>query len=406
MLKINRNLVKGSFILLMAFGLFNFFHFLFQFFMARMLSISDYGILASLFAIIYIFLIFTESVQTIITKYSAKENDKGRLKNLLKKASHKAFFVALYLFVFYIVLAIPLSFILKIDYSLLILNGLIIFIAFFVPINRGLMQGGERFKSLGLNLIIEAIGKLIFGVFLVYIGFKVYGAIIGVIFGGILAFAFSFSQLRDIIKEKEKRAETFGIYDYAKPAFIITSIIIIFYSLDVIIARIFFSPEIAGSYAIASILGKIILWGTLPISKAMFPMSADSSDGKGKENKKSKNVFMNALGILLFGIIATLVIFYLFPELIIKIFSGKIVPEAISILFYLGIAFSFIALANLVLLYKLSLGRIKGYAYLLIFIVIEIFLLSFFSGNLFQFSIAFITASAIFLWGSIVLLNE
>ncbi len=401
MLKINKNLVKGSFILLIAFGLFNFFQFLFQLFMARMLSVSDYGILASLFAIIYIFLIFTESVQTIMTKYSASENNKGKLKSLLKKASHKAFFVALYLFVFYIILAIPLSFILRIDYSLLILNGLIIFIAFFMPINRGLMQGKERFKSLGLNLIIEAIGKLIFGVLLVYVGFKVYGAIIGVVLGGILAFAFSFSQLRDIIKEKEENVKTLGIYDYAKPAFIITSMIIVFYSLDMIMARIFFSPEIAGSYAIASILGKIILWGTLPISKAMFPMSADIGN-----RKKAGNVFANALAILLLGIVAILIIFYLFPNFIIKIFSGKIVPEAISILFYLGIAFSFIALANLILLYKLSLGRVKGYAYLIIFVIIEIFLLWFFSGNLFQFSVAFITASAAFLWGSIVLIRD
>ena len=402
MLKINKSLIKGSFILLIAFGIFNFFHFLFQFVMVRMLSISEYGVLATLFAIIYIILVFSESVQTILTKYTTNERDKGKIKNLLKKSSNKAFSISLILFIFYLVIAIPLSFILKINYFLLSINGLIIFLAFFIPITRGIMQGKARFKSLGANMIIEATSKLIFGILFVFLGWKVYGAITGVILGSIIAFCFSFIQLKDIITSKEKKIETIGIYDYAKPTFIITTIIIIFYTLDVIIARIFFPAEIAGSYAIASILGKIIFWGTLPISKAMFPISTEHHLNK----KKSENVFTNALIILLFGIFITLLIFYFFPQFIIKIFSGKSIPEAASILFYVGIAFSFISLANLVLLYKLSLGRVKGYGYIFIFILIEIILLSLFSHDLLQFSIAFISVSAAFLWGSIVLMND
>ena len=134
----------------------------------------------------------------------------------------------------------------------------------------------------------------------------------------------------------------------------------------------------------------------------MFPISAENLSNK----KKAENVFKNALWILILLIISALIVFYFFPDFIIKIFSGKYIPEAISILFFIGIAFSFISLANLVLLYKLSRNKIKNHAYLFIFIIIEIILLSVFSSNLFQFSIAFITSSAIFLWGSIYLMND
>ncbi|MEK6843998.1 MAG: oligosaccharide flippase family protein [Nanoarchaeota archaeon] len=401
-MRLNKNLIKGSSILLLGFGLFNFMHFLFQFFMARMLNISEYGILAVLFSIIYITLILTESIQTIIAKYSSNESDSGKLKNITKKSYNKCFKISLYLFIFYLLIAIPLSFILRISYLLLSINGLVIFLAFFLPISRGLMQGKKRFKSLSINMIVESGSKLIFGVLFVYLGFKVYGAIAGVLAGGIIAFFFTFFQLKDIFQSKEKTAQTPGIYDYAKPAFLINSIIIIFYSLDVILARIFFAPEIAGSYAIASILGKIIFWGTLPISKAMFPMSAENLSDK----KKAENIFRNALSILIVFIMTALIIFYLFPDLIIKIFSGKNIPQAAFILFFSGIAFSFISLTNLALLYKLSRNKIKNHAYLFIFIIIEIILLSVFSSNLFQFSIAFITSSAIFLWGSLYLMND
>ena len=133
-------------------------------------------------------------------------------------------------------------------------------------------------------------------------------------------------------------------------------------------------------------------------------MSAENHENK----RKSENVFLNAFGILISGIIVTLAVFYFFPDIIIRIFAGegKVIPEAISILFYLGIAFSFMSLANLILLYKLSVGKFRGYFFLLIFILIEILLLCWFSASLFQFSIALIASSAAFLWGSIVLMNE
>ena len=133
----------------------------------------------------------------------------------------------------------------------------------------------------------------------------------------------------------------------------------------------------------------------------MFPLSAEKEGKKGSEK-----VFANAFAIVLIGVIIALLIFYLFPEIIIKIFSGREIPESIFLLFYVGIAFGLISIANLILLYKLSLKKTKGFWYLAFFIVLEIFLLSYFSDNLMQFSIAFITSSAAFLWGVIVLMKE
>ena len=400
--KINKNLWRGSFLLIAAFGLFSFLHFLFQLFMARYLTIAEYGVLSALFAIIYITLIFTESIQTIITRYAANEESDGKLKNIFIKFIKKCSKISFLVFIFYLIASIPLSYVLKIDYLLLAFVGLVIFNSTFVPISRGIMQGKKRFKALALNLVTEASFKLVLGVLFVFIGWKVYGAILGVILGGIIAFLFSFIQLNKIIKSNNIESKFHGIHDYARPAFIIIFVVIIFYSIDVILAKIFFSPDEAGFYALASILGKIIFWGTLPISKAMFPESAS----KNKSEAELKNIFNNALFILAFGIISALLIFYFFPNFVIKIFSGKIVPETSKILFIVGIAFSFISLANLFLLYKLSINKIKNYNWLFIFIVVEIVIFSLFSKNLMQFSVAFVAASAAFLWGTIKIVGR
>lgn len=400
--RISKELVGGSLILIVGFGIFNLFHFLFQFFMARLLDLSQYGLLASLLAITYITSIATESIQTVLAKYSANEDDKGSIKNILKKSMKKAFLPAITFVVIYLIIAIPLSSLLKINYLLLSMNSFIIFFAFFTPIIRGVMQGQKRFYSLGVNLMSEALGKLILGVLLVYIGWKIYGAIAGIIFGVVIAMIIAIIQLRDIIKSDEKKSKTFGIYGYAKPTFFITALVIIFYNMDVLMARFLFAPETAGAYAIASILGKIIFWGTLPISKAMFPLSAK----KGSEDYENRKIFSSAFLILIFGIVVALLAFFLFPDFIISFFSGKSVPVASSLLFYLGISFGIVSISNLILLYKLSIDKVKNYKILGIFLVIEVILLYNFSANPVQFALAFMTSSAALLWGIIFLLNE
>jgi len=400
--ELDKLLWKGSLVLLISFGIFNFLNFVFQLSMARMLSIVDYGIFATLFSMIYMLAVFTESIQTIMTKYSSREDDKGRLKNIMKKALKKSGFVSLGLFITYLILAVPLSFLLRINYFLLFLTGIFIFSAFLSPITRGVMQGRKKFLALGTNMVLESGLKLLLAVALVFLGWRVYGAIIGALIGVFVAFLLSFFQLGKMIKEEERKSKTKGIYDYAKPTFFITLIIVVFYSIDIIIAKIVFPEEIAGFYAIASVLSKAIFWGTLPISKAMFPLSSENF----KDKKKSENVFLNALIFVSILVAIALAMFYFASGLVILIFSGKFIYESISILFYLGIGTSVLSLTNLILLHKLSINKIRNYKYLFIFLILEIFLLFYFSSNLFEFSIAFIVASAAFLLGSIVLINE
>ena len=364
--------------------------------MARMLSIAEYGILATMFSIIYILSVFTEGVQTILAKYSSEEKSQGKIKNLLKRSIKKSIIISSIIFLVYLGIAYPLSSLLKIDYALLSLNGLVVFTSFLVPVNRGIMLGIKKFKALGYNLLTESIAKLIFAVILVFLGWKVYGAITAVILGGIIAFLFSFKSLKSIMISREKEAATKDIYNYSKPVIFLMFIIIAFYSLDVLVAKIVFSEEIAGYYALASILGKTIFWGTQPISRAMFPLSAE-------KKAKSRGLLYNSIALVVGLITIALLIFYFFPDLILNLFSGKAeVAHASDILFFLGIAFGLQSLTNLAILYRLSKNKIKNYGLFIIFPIIEVILLYIFSTSLQEFSIAYIGASLIFLIGTIL----
>ena len=397
---LDKKVIKGSFVLLIAFGLFNIFNFAYQIAMARLLSVEEYGVLATLFAIIYIFAIFSESIQTVIAKYTVESKSYGQLRNMLRKSIKRGTTVATKLFIGYLLISILFSYFFNISYLLLALNGIVIYFMFLLPVSRGALQGRKQFLPLGVNLVIESVMKLILGICFVLIGWKVYGAIGGFIVGALIAFLLSFVSLKEVYRAKEEKFEGNGIYSYAKPTFFITAVIVLFYSVDVIIAKILFvdNDYLAGAYATASILGKIILWASVPIGKAMFPLSAESKDNGERKNK----ILVTTLVLLSCLIIGMLGIFYLFSEEIVRLFSNKEIVESAKILVYLGISFSLIAVSNIILLYQLSIGKIKRYKVLIICNLIEVLLLVSSGNSLERFSISFVISSIILLVGSIL----
>ena len=395
MIKIDKGLLKGSLVLLVMFNLFNLINFIFQLTMARMLTIGEYGTLATIFSLIYVMAIFSESIQTVVAKFSSVEDEKEKIKNVLKRALRRAGKSGVLFLIAYLLISIGLSYLLEIDYALLALNGLIVLAAFVMPVMRGVLQGKEKFVHLGANMIVEALVKIIFAVILVLIGWGVYGAIGASIVGSAVAFVVSVYFLKEIVNAKEKDAKITNYKGFSLPVLYIVAIIFIFFSLDIIIARIVFEENFAGMYAVASTLGKIIFLGVQPISKAMFPIVSSSK-------KKVSGLLRNSIFMISILILLALFVFYFFPDLIIMLFSGKNISEAASILFLVGVAFSLQSITNVILLYKLA-GSIRNYIPLAIIIPIQAILLILFSSSLLSFSLALVGASAIFLIGSIIL---
>ena len=116
---LQNGIVRGSLILLVTINIYFALNYFFHFAMARMLPVAEYGILVTLYAILYILGVFTESIQLVVSRYSTKEKDLGKIKNLVKKSIKKSVTFALYLFLIYLIIAIFLSNLLNIEYALL-----------------------------------------------------------------------------------------------------------------------------------------------------------------------------------------------------------------------------------------------------------------------------------------------
>lgn len=402
-------LVRGSFILLIMFGLFNFFNYVFQVSMARLLGPADFGILATLMSLIYILSVPAETIQTIFSKYTSKINSKknlGKIKDLLYRGIKKGFFFAFIIFIIFIPIIFLLTSLLKISFWLILLTISSLFWIFTLPVSRGVLQGQKKFGLMGSSLIIESIIKVILGLIFVLLGLKVYGAIGGVVGASIIVFLILFLMLKKITKSKKQHNELKGIYLENFPILISITSIALIYSLDIILARIFFTPNIAGQYAFVSLIGKVILFISFAITKALLPMSSENFE----KGKNTILLFKKSVIIVAFTSFIISTFYFLMPELIIKIISlgSAQYLGASGVLFILGVAYSLLSLSNVVIIYKLSINNLsRKYSYsFFIFVLLEIVLFWKFHNNLLEFSLTFLFTNVIMFLYSVWLIKK
>jgi len=388
-------------VLAVLFGLFNLFNFLYQLYMARSLSLSDFSALKTIFFFLYLGGILMETIQTIVTKYIAQEPDRGRHKGFLTLYHKRILPYAAATFLIMAIVAIPLSSMLSIQYGILLAEGIFIVGSMLVPVTRGILQGEKRFFSFGFSVLLEGIIKLFLALILVKQGFGLYGAVIAVIAAIFISYIGTLLFLRWSLKEESKPAKLPGIRQYSLPVLFVTGTVIAFFNIDVLIARLVFTPETAGIYAIISTIAVVIYMGSQPIIKALFPITAEKQDSKPASSNLKK-----AIALFTIGVLVALSLVYFFPELLIKTFSKQVFPEAIIPLFILALGLSLLSFTNILLMYALSRGKTKGFKLIPLMLVIEIVCLLIGKKSLFSFSLAFLTATIIFLWASLVLLTD
>jgi O-antigen/teichoic acid export membrane protein len=383
----------------------SFLSYLFQFFMARMLGPADYSVLAVLISLMYIFNVPSLSVQTVVSKNVTNLNAKkdfGKIKGLIKHFLKKMLLLSSFIFIIFIIFSFKLSSSLGVPLGLMALTGTTIILSFIYPVGIGTLQGLKKFNAFGWNNIFNSTIKLFSAIFLVYFGFRVYGAIIGFILAISISFLLTLLPIKEIVNSKEEKSEKIGIYSNGNiVTFFAMLIIVLMYSLDVIFAKVFFTSELTGGYAVLSLIGKIILFSTMSFGNVMFPISSERFLKKQKTSGMVKKIFF-LVSLLCFS---ALLIFALFPEFIISLLFGDSYLGLSNILLYVGVAFTFISFLNIFILYKISKEEFnnKNLLALFLFLIIQIFMLIKFSNNIQEFSFAFMISTIISFLGTFLL---
>ena len=381
-------LVSGSFYIFLGSMFSNILAFLLNLFLARNLSYADYAVFASLLSVVTLASIPAGSINTIIVKFATdyfvkKQNEK--LKSLYLIFLKFILGLSLGVFFLFFALANPLKQYLHLnDISYVIVAGLVISVFYLSVLNMAFLQSLLKFKTIALVNIAGGIVKLIMGVILIFLGYRVFGGLWAIFFMTFGMFVFGFFPLKKIILSKSSEKLSLNLKNvlrYAIPTFITVLFLTSFTSTDVILVKHFFKAEAAGYYAGLSLMGKVIFYFTFPIPMVMFPLLI-----KRHANKESfTNLFYISLLLVLIPSFAITAFYFLFPSFVINLFLGG--RNYLSIASYLGIFGLYLtvfSMVNVCVNFFLSLNK-TNISFLVVFAaILQIVLIYMFHSSFYQ----------------------
>ena len=176
--------------------------------------------------------------------------------------------------------------------------GLTLFIWSLTGILRGLYTSIEAFGVLSYTTIAELFIRALCGISLVLLGFRVFGALSGSVFGALSVFILLLSRrkyISEVYNDRKKQGiSEEGFRSITTKVFFIALPTGFFLELDLLLAKRFFSPEEAGIYAASALIGKGLLMFSTVASAVVYPKLVEE-----RLSRKGITAFLWGVGITL-----------------------------------------------------------------------------------------------------------
>lgn len=379
-------------------------NYLFNLLLLRALIVDDYGVFSSLVSLFNIFSVFSIAIMMVFSKLTASlvGKNKEHLVGSLIIAGNKwigiiAVLIGIILTLFLRQIA---SFLNIQDYVLIYIIIGAIFFSFLSNVPLGILQELLKFGYFSFVNISSSFVKLGLGIFFIFSGFKVIGAIGAFSLSVVSSYIFALIPLISKIRTKSLD-DKFTImslhgkaYSYALPVILSNVGIISLISVDIILAKHYFNSVIAGQYAALSLMGRSIFYIVAPISSVLFPLIAQ------KKERKEKLIGTLLLSILLVGFPATIlsIFYFLFPHIVLSVLSpGKAYLSLASELGPFSVFILFYSICYLLNSFYLSVGKIKAFYFTIGGTILECILIVAFHDNISQIVNDLIIASFVLL---------
>lgn len=399
---IKHELITGSFYIFLGSIVANFLAFLLNLFLARNLSYADYAIFSSLLSVIIIASVPANSLNTIIVKFATgyhAKNQTEKLKLLYIKFFKFILGISFFICLLFVALSIPISNFLRLDNLwYVVLTGVTVAAFYLNVLNGAFLQSLLKFSFISLVTSISGLVKLLVGVLLIYLGFRAFGGLWSIFFMTFVSFLIGFYPLRKIIllkvKNKDISIKTDEIYSFAIPAFVTVLSLTAFTSMDVILVKHFFNPHEAGFYAGLSLIGKVIFYFTAPIPMVMFPLLVK----RHSTGKNFNSLFYLALILVLLPSLTITVFYFLFPEVVIKLFlGGRDYLTIVKYLGFFGLYITIFSLVNVCVNFFLSLNKTKIAPVVVGASILQTVLIYFYHNNFYEIIVVSLAVSTVLL---------
>lgn len=163
----------------------------------------------------------------------------------------------------------------------------LIFAMFMLPVLQGALQGLERWVAFGLLGLATALGRIAFGVPWALAGGGSGGAIAGQAVGILVCFGGLLWLLRPHVRRTGNAAAWSGIRRRPDVAGVAAGAAYVFFAVianfDVVLAKVFLDPKLAGEYAALSTIGSVVTF--LPASVAVIVVPTATKAGDSPDDR-------------------------------------------------------------------------------------------------------------------------
>lgn len=344
----------------------NFFAYLFQITMGRMLQVQIFGEMNALFSIMIIVGVPFASITNLLAKnvsyYHALSLNK-KTNNLIVKSYKVLLLVGVVVLAAGIFFSGYISACLKIDSAVpVILLFLIIFVYVIIPINTGVLQGLQEFGMLSFMSAGLAVMKFAFCIVFVFLGLQLYGVLIGTVLSVLLIGYISFRPIGRHLKMGSESVEPGRDVSSAVVPILIANVSFALLSQsDMVLVKYFFTPHDAGLYSSAAIIGKTVMYLPGAIVISLFPLVASNK----ARDKSTRHLLIKALAITFMLSGSGAVIMYLFPGFIVSAFFGSRFAPAVNIVGLFALAMMPLAVITIIMNYNMAKGG-RYYTYVML----------------------------------------
>lgn len=334
-------------------------------FLSKKIPESEYGILVTLFSIIS--LIPTIPFQMVFAHQTAQAlalNRERQLRRMIRSVWLGIFL----LWLVAIALVIPFrkqivaNWHLSNPVALWILMAAILF-SLWMPMFAGAMQGQQNFLWLGWSQLLNAAGRIVSAVFIVFLlRGEATGILLGALIGMIVAWAIGVWQTQSLWRGESESFDWRGLLKQVIPLMLGFAATQFLFSADTSFVDTYFGADKTAPYGAAGTLSRALLWLVLPLAAVMFPKIVHST---------AKSEKTNLLGIVLLGTAALVVcgvlgLWLLGPWVIKIIYPAGYVSATLAVLPWYAGAMVPLSLANVLVNDLLARGKFQAVPFLVL----------------------------------------
>ena len=384
---LNDQSVSGTIVVTTGLFVSSIFCYFLQFALGRFLSVQEYGDFNALLSLFYIVgvpsTVLGISIIKVVSELKA-EKEYEKVSGLFWHLSlFSLIFGAILAFVFVVLQKQIGSYLKIVDGGVLTVYAAVILLSFLSLVPQSFLQGLLKFNSYAFYVVIFGLLRLVIPVLFVLVGYGVAGAYGGISIVVILTYFISLLLLKSDLVNKIHKISFKKYYKriltFSASVLLVNLGLMMLNNIDVLLVKRFFHPEVAGYYAGVVTVGKILFFGAGTVSVVMFPQISEAHVKKQEVYEKLKKFLSIQFIIVVLG----LLVFSIFPSLIVRIMFGEpflpTVPFIPSFAIFIGLYVLITFMVN----FFLAINQTKIFLLLLPAVAVQFLALNIFNDSLF-----------------------